>query len=67
VLSSGPDELEALVVFLPLYSFLHVLPLDLCLHLEVPVPYLELRDAPMLKKMVDLDLVVPAVTHHLLP
>jgi hypothetical protein len=56
-----------LVVFLPLYPCLHVLPLDLCLHLEVHIPYLELGDAPMLKKMVDLDLVVPTVAHHLLP
>jgi hypothetical protein len=55
-----------LVVLLPPYPFLHVLPLDLCLHLEVPVPHLELGDAPVLRKMVDLDLVVPTVAHHLL-
>jgi hypothetical protein len=54
-------------VLLPLYPFLHVLPLDSCLHLEVPVPQLELGDAPVLRKMVDLDLVVPTVAHRLLP
>jgi hypothetical protein len=56
-----------LVVLLPLYLFLHVLPLDPCLYLEVPIPHLDLGDAPMLRKMVDLDLVVPTVAHHLLP
>jgi hypothetical protein len=30
------------VVLLPLYPFLHVLPIDLCLYLEVLVPHLEL-------------------------
>jgi hypothetical protein len=40
---------------------------DPCLHLEVLVPHLELGDAPKSRKMVDLALVVPAVTHHLLP
>jgi hypothetical protein len=55
------------IVLLPLYSFLHVLPLDSCLHLEVPVPHLELGVAPMLRKMVNLDVVVPTVAHHLLP
>jgi hypothetical protein len=55
------------VVLLPLCPFLHVLPLDSCLHLEVHVLQLELGDAPVLSKMVDLDLVVPVVTHHLLP
>jgi hypothetical protein len=55
------------VVLLPLYPFLHVLPLDLCLHLEVPVPHLELGVTLVLRKMVDLVLVVPVVTHHLLP
>jgi hypothetical protein len=54
-------------MLLPPYPFLHVLPLGLCLHLEVPVPHHELRDAPVLRKMVDLDLFVPAVTHHLSP
>jgi hypothetical protein len=60
-------ELEVHVVLLPIYPFLHVLPLDSCLHLEVHVPHLELGAAPMLRKMVDLDLVVPMVAHHLLP
>jgi hypothetical protein len=55
-----------LVVLLPLYPFLHVLPLDSCLHLEVHVPHLELGDAPVLRKMVDLDFF-PTVAHHLLP
>jgi hypothetical protein len=55
------------VVLLPLDPFLHVLPIDSCLHLKVPVSYLELGDAPMLRKMVDLALVVPVVAHHLLP
>ena len=53
-----------LVAFL---SFSSRAPLDSCLHLEVPIPHLELGDAPMLRKMVDLDLVVLAVAHHLLP
>jgi hypothetical protein len=48
-------------VLLPLYPFLQVLPLDSCLHLEILVPHLELGDAPLLRKMVGLDLVVPAV------
>jgi hypothetical protein len=55
------------VVLLPLYHFLHVLPLDPCLHLEVHVPHLELGIASVLRKMVDHVLVVPEVTHHLLP
>jgi hypothetical protein len=55
------------VVLLPLYPFLHVLPLDLCLHLEVPAPHLELGVAPVLRKMVDPILVVPEVAHHLFP
>jgi hypothetical protein len=53
-----------LVAFL---SFSSRAPLDSCLHLEVPIPHLELGDAPGFRKMVDLDLVVPAVTHHILP
>jgi hypothetical protein len=60
-------ELEELVVLLPSYVVLHVLPLDPCLHLEVLVPHLELGDAPVLRKMVDLDLGVPVVAHHLSP
>jgi hypothetical protein len=50
-------------VLLPPYPILHVLPLDPCLHLEVHVPHLELGDAPMQRKKVDL--VVPVVAHHL--
>ena len=34
-------ELEGLVVLLPPYHVLHVLPLDPALHLEVHVPHLE--------------------------
>jgi hypothetical protein len=55
------------VVLLSLYLFILVLPFNSCLHLEVPVPHLELGVALVLRKMVDLDLVVPAVAHHLLP
>jgi hypothetical protein len=55
------------VVLLPPYPFLHVLPLDPCLLLEIPVPHLELGVAPLLRKMVDPILVVPVVAHHLLP
>ena len=54
-------------MLLPLYPFLHVLPLDSCLHLDVPDPHLELGDAPVLRKMVDLVFIVPMVAHHLLP
>ena len=54
-------------MLLPPYRVLHVLPLDPCLHLEVLVPHLKLEDAPMLRRMVDLDLVVTAVAPHLLP
>jgi hypothetical protein len=54
------------VVFLSLCSFLHVLLLDPCLHLEVPFPHLELGIAPLLRKMVDPVLIVPMVAHHLL-
>jgi hypothetical protein len=55
------------IVLLPLYPFLHVLPLDSCLLLEVPIPHLELGDTPLLRRMVDPVLIVPEVTHHLLP
>jgi hypothetical protein len=54
-------------MLLPPYHILHVLPLDPCLHLEVHVSHLELGDAPVLRKMVDLDLIVPAVAHHISP
>jgi hypothetical protein len=55
------------VVLLPPCPFRHVLPLDPCLHLEVPVPHLELEVAPLLRNMVDPTLVVPVVAHHLFP
>jgi hypothetical protein len=55
------------VVLLPPYLVLYVLHLDPALHLEVPIPHFELRDAPMWRKKVDLALVVHAVTHHLSP
>jgi hypothetical protein len=54
-------------VLLPLNPFLQVLPLDSCFHHEVPVPHLDLGNATVLRKMVDLTLVVLAVAHHLLP
>jgi hypothetical protein len=54
------------VVRLSPCPFLHVLPLDPCLHIEVPVPHLELGVAPLLRKMIDPVLVVPMVAHHLL-
>jgi hypothetical protein len=57
-------ELEVHVVLLPLYPFLHVLPLDSCLHLEVPIPHLELGVAPVLRKMVDPILVVLEAMSH---
>jgi hypothetical protein len=44
-----------------------VLPLDHVPLLEVPVHRLELGDASLLRKMVDLVLAVPMVAHHLLP
>jgi hypothetical protein len=53
------------VVLLPPCPFLHVLPLEPCIHLEVLVPYLELGVALLLGKRVDL--VVLMVAHHLLP
>jgi hypothetical protein len=55
------------VVLVPPCPFLHVLPLDPCLYLEVSVPHLELGVAPLLRKRVDLVLVVPVVAHHLSP
>jgi hypothetical protein len=54
------------VILLPIYPFLHVLPLDSCLHLEVPVPHRELGVALLLRK-VDLVLLAPMVAHHLSP
>jgi hypothetical protein len=54
-------------VLLPPSLVLHVLPLDLVPLLEVPIHYLELEDAPLWRKMADLALVVPMVTHHLSP
>jgi hypothetical protein len=55
------------VVILPPCPFLRVLPLNSCLLLEVPAPHLELGVTPLLRRMVDPVLVVPEVTHHLLP
>jgi hypothetical protein len=50
-------------------SFLLVLmlPLDPYHPLDVLVPHLELGDAPLLRKKVDLALVVPMVAHCLSP
>jgi hypothetical protein len=55
------------VVLLPPSLVLLVLPLDHVPLLEVPVHRLELEDAPLWRKMVDLALVVPVVTHHQSP
>jgi hypothetical protein len=55
------------VVLLPPSLDLPMLPLDPALLLEVPVHRLELGDAPLLRKMVDLLHVVPVVTHRLSP
>jgi hypothetical protein len=49
------------VVLLPM------LPLDLVPLLEVPVHCLELEDAPLWRKMVDLISIVPMVAHHQSP
>jgi hypothetical protein len=49
------------VVLLPLYPFIHVLPFNSCLHLEVHVPHLEMGVAPMLRKMVVGGLLPPKV------
>jgi hypothetical protein len=48
-------------------SFASCAPLDPCLHLQVPVPNLELGVALLLRKKVDLVPVVPKVAHHLSP
>jgi hypothetical protein len=50
-----------------LFILFFVCPLDSCMHLEVHVPRVKLGDSPVLRKMVDLDFVDPAVAHHLLP
>jgi hypothetical protein len=55
------------VVLLPICLFLHVFPLDSCLHLEVHIHHLELGVAQLLRKMVDPVLIVPVVARHLLP
>jgi hypothetical protein len=60
-------ELEGLVVFLTPYSVLPVLPLDPAPRLEVPIHRLELGDAPLSRKKVDLVFVVPVVAHLLSP
>jgi hypothetical protein len=51
------------------YSFLLVivLPIYPCHCLDVFVPHLELGAAPLLRKKVDLALVVPVVAHRLSP
>jgi hypothetical protein len=54
-------------MLLPLLLVLLVLPLDHAPLLEGPVHHLELGDAPLLRKKVDLALVVPMVAHHLSP
>jgi hypothetical protein len=51
-------------VLLPPSLVLLVLPLDHALLLEEPVHHLEFGDAPLLRKMADLALVVPVVAHH---
>jgi hypothetical protein len=55
------------VVLLPPSLDLLVLPLDHALLLEVLVHRLELGDAPLSRKMVDLVPVIHVVTHYLLP
>jgi hypothetical protein len=55
------------VVLLPPSLDLLVLPLDHALLLEVPIYRLELGNAPLLRKMVDLLHVVPVVAHHRTP
>jgi hypothetical protein len=55
------------VVLLPPLPDLPVPPLDLALLLEVHVYHLELGDALLLWKMVDLLYVVPVVAHLLSP
>jgi hypothetical protein len=60
-------ELEKPEVLLPPSLDLPVLPLDPALLLEVPIHHLELGDAPMSRKMVDLVHVAPVVAHHLSP
>jgi hypothetical protein len=55
------------VLLLPPCLFVHALPLDLCHCLEVPVPHIDLEVAPLLRKKVDLVLIVPKVTHQLSP
>jgi hypothetical protein len=55
------------VVFLPPSLDLPMLPLDPALLLEVPVHRLELGNAPLSRKMVDLLHVVHVVAHRLSP
>jgi hypothetical protein len=55
------------VVLLPPSLDLPVLPLVPALLLEVPVHHLELGDAPVSRKRVDLVPVVTVVAHHLSP
>jgi hypothetical protein len=55
------------VVLLPPPLDLPMLPLDPALLLEVPVHHLELGDAPVSRKKVDLAPIVPVAAHHLSP
>jgi hypothetical protein len=55
-----------MVLLLPPCLPIHVLILGPCHCIEVPVPYLDLEVAPLLRKMVDL-VLVPTVAHHLSP
>jgi hypothetical protein len=75
-LNGGPDlSWRCMWYFFLFVLFVHVLPLDSCLHLEVHVPYLHLEvsfpyldlGVALLLRKVDLVLVAPVVAHHLLP
>jgi hypothetical protein len=55
------------VLLPPPFLLVLVLPLDPCHRLDVPVPHLELRVAPLLRKKVDLALVVSMVAHRISP
>jgi hypothetical protein len=52
---------------LPPCLLVHTLPLYPFHRLEVPIPHLEMGVVPLLRKKVDLVLVVPEVAHHILP
>jgi hypothetical protein len=56
------------VLLPPPCLIVHVLPIDPCHRLEVPVPHLDLGVAPSLRKKVDLiPFIFPMVAHHLSP